>query len=210
MAGRRPDPRVDPESFPSEAGEALRVDRVSLPKRAVEPKRAAEAAPKPAAREPASPPQPAPQAAEPPPPSPPPDAMAEERIAPIERRIRDNDWRGLAADLGPLAEVGKLPPTLGLIAALSHHELTPEGDHEAVVVGVRCVAALMNLPEDSAIAGVVARRMFRKNPVRFSERKAPPARVSILIVAATLLLGGAVGWLLSGGWGVVRAMLHGG
>jgi hypothetical protein len=130
------------------------------------------------------------------------------RIAPLERRIQDNDWRGITMDLGSLAEVGKLPPNLGLLAALAHQEIAPDGNQEAIAVGVRCVAALLRLPEDSAIAGVAARRMFRKNPVKFSERKAPPARVSFLIVAVTLVLGGTVGWLLSGGWGFLRSMLR--
>jgi hypothetical protein len=207
MGNRRPDPRVDPSSFPPERGEALRVDRVEVPGRASEVA-VRPAPPKPEVHEAAPPLAPAAPAG---PAAPGPHAVVsneDARVAPLERRIQDNDWRGISMDLGPLSEAGKLPPNLGLLAALAHHEVALEGSHEAIVVGVRCVASLLRLPEDSAIAGVVARRMFRKNPVKFSERKAPPARVSILIVAVTLLLGGTVGWLMSGGWGFLRNLLR--
>jgi hypothetical protein len=187
MSNRRPDPRVDPVSVPPERGEALRVDRVDIPARRVE----AAALPSKSEARPAV-------------------IDEDARIAPLERRIQVNDWRGIATDLGPLDEIGKLPPNLRLLAALAHHEVTIDGSQQAVGVGVRCVAALLRVPEDSEIAGVVARRMFRKNPVKFSERKAPPARVSILIVVLTLVMGGTVGWLMSGGWGIVMRVFRAG
>jgi hypothetical protein len=130
------------------------------------------------------------------------------RIPSLERRIDDNDWRGIATELGTLDEVGTLPPTLGLLSALAHHEASDERSHEAMMASVRCVAALMSLPDDSKIAGVIARRLLRKNPVRFRDRRAPTARASIAIMVVTLLLGGTAGWLLSGGWTVVHALLR--
>jgi hypothetical protein len=127
------------------------------------------------------------------------------RLAAMERRIRDNDWRGIARDLGGLDELGKLPPNLGLLGALAHHEITDDGSQDAVLVGVRCVASILGVSDQGAMAGVIARRLFRKNPVRFAERKAPKARTSLLIVIATLVFGGGVGWLASGG---SRTVLH--
>ena len=122
------------------------------------------------------------------------------RLLGLEQRIQNNDWRGIAADLGPLDAVATLPPNLGLLGALAHHELAGEGDQQAVAIGIRCVASILGLPEKGAMAGVIGRRLFRKNPVRFRERKAPTARVSTLIILATLAFGSGAGWLASGGW----------
>jgi hypothetical protein len=71
------------------------------------------------------------------------------------------------------------------------------------------MAGLLGVAENSPMARVLARRMLRKNPVRFSERKAPAARTSLLIVLATLVVGGGVGWLASiGSWRGIAALLH--
>ena len=134
------------------------------------------------------------------------------RLAALERRIDDNDWGGIARDLGPLDAVGTLPANLGLLAALAHNEVSGGGDQQAVAVGIRCIANILGLPEHGAIARVIGRRLFRRNPVRFAERKAPTARVSSFIILATLVLGSGAGWLASGGWGtvlrLVRPLLH--
>jgi hypothetical protein len=37
--------------------------------------------------------------------------------------------------------------------------------------------------------------MLRKNPTRLRDRKAPPAKVSFLVVFVALVLGVGVGWL---------------
>jgi hypothetical protein len=132
---------------------------------------------------------------------------ADTRLEALERRMADNDWGGIVSDLGSIEDAGRLPPNLGLAVALAHHELESEGNQDAVGIGVRCVAALLGVPENSRTAGIIGRRLFRKNPVRFREREAPPARVSVLIVVVTLVLGGTVGWLLSGGLAVVRRLL---
>lgn len=128
----------------------------------------------------------------------------EPRLLPLDRMINDNDWRAVSKELGPLSEAGNLPPNLALLAAIAHRETSEQEGQEAIAVGVRAMGKLLGVPGDGAIAGVVARRLLRTNPVRFRDRKAPPARISILIVVLTLVLGGTVGWLLSGGWSVVR------
>jgi hypothetical protein len=131
------------------------------------------------------------------------------RYEKLEKLLDVNDWRGIGAELGATEELGKLPPNLGLIAALAHNENAKEGDQEAVATAIRCMASLLGVDESSPVARVLARRMLRKNPVRLRDRKAPPARTSVLIVVLTLVVGGGVGWLASAGsWRAVAHMLH--
>jgi hypothetical protein len=207
MSGRRPDPRAEPISEPPSAEQpASHVDKVFEPAPVVDtsPETAREVPQAKAevanlrVQTPAGVTEPAEVHK----------VTADPRLDALERRVKDNDWRGIAKDLGPVSEIGSLPPNLGLLAALAHHEMNDEGDQEAVSVGVRCVASMLGVPEHGAMAGVIARRLFRKNPVRFRERQAPKARTSFIIVAVTLMLGGAVGWLSSGGSRTVMQLVH--
>ncbi|HEX7602550.1 MAG TPA: hypothetical protein VF316_13130 [Polyangiaceae bacterium] len=226
MAVFRRDPRAEEDS----EGEGFAVDRVGavpVPKRP--PSEPAKVAPKtaslppPAQESPASTPRfdsranpkserpveaPLPEPAPPAPPAAAAPAKREPRLLPLDRMINDNDWRAVSYELGPLADAGKLPPSLALLAAIAHRETSEQEGQEAIAVGVRAMAKLLGVPDDGAIAGVVARRLLRTNPVRFRDRKAPPPRVSILIAIMTLVVGGTVGWLLSGGWSVVRHWLR--
>lgn len=120
------------------------------------------------------------------------------RYEPLEKLLDKNDWKQIRTELGPMDHVGKLPPNLGLIAALASHEMSKDGEPEAILIAIRCMAGLLGVAEDSPIARVLARRMLRKNPVRFSDRKAPPVRTSLFIVIAALVLGGGIGLLASG------------
>jgi hypothetical protein len=131
------------------------------------------------------------------------------RYEPIEKLLDLNDWKTITSELGPMEDVGKLPPNLGLLAALAHNEATKDGDPDAVATAIRCMASVLGVAEDSPIARVLARRMLRKNPVKLSERKAPPAKTSVLIVLATLVGGGGIGWLASeGSWHAIARLLH--
>lgn len=119
------------------------------------------------------------------------------RVAEVEKLLSVNDWQAAAAKLG--ADVGKLPPTLALIVAIARNEAAKDGDSDARDLAFRCTASLMNMPEESEIVRILARRLLRKNPVRFGQRPAPPAKTSAFIVLITLALGGGIGWLLSSG-----------
>lgn len=131
------------------------------------------------------------------------------RYEPLEKLLDANDWKKIGVELGPMEAIGKLPPNLGLVAALAHNENAKDGDPEAVVTAIRCMAGLLGVAEDSPIARVLARRMLRKNPVRIRDRQAPPARTSLIIVLATLVMGGGVGWVASiGSWRGVLHALH--
>ncbi len=121
------------------------------------------------------------------------------RYAAIEKLLDANDWKAVGDQLGTLDDVGKLPPNLGLLAAVAHNEATPVGHPESVAIAIRCVAAIFGVPEESPIARVLARRLLRKNPTRLRDRPAPPARISLLIIAVTLLLSAGLGWFLSSG-----------
>jgi hypothetical protein len=138
--------------------------------------------------------------------TPPPEPLhAKTTITSIDPRLEDamksvetGDWLAIAKQLGPLDKAGGLPPTLGLLCALAHHETDdPELGQAANEVAIRCMASLFGIPGDSPIPLVLAKRLLRKNPVAWRARPAPPAKTSFLIVAATLVIGSAIGWLLS-------------
>jgi hypothetical protein len=112
--------------------------------------------------------------------------------------IGRGDWRELAESLGPLDQAAALPPTLGLLCALAHHEAGAEdGAQAANDLAIRCVGALFKVAPGSAISMVIAKRLLRKNPVTWRARPAPTAKTSILIIALTLVAGGGIGWLLT-------------
>ncbi len=184
----KPDPRADPVSEPPKGPDDFSVDRVAVPK-AAPPADDDDAETKPLQ-----------------PPSVKSVTSQDPRYEPLEKLLDANDWRKIAVELGPMSHIGKLPPNLGLVAALAHNENAKDGDPEAIVTAIRCMSGLLGVAEDSPIARVLARRLLRKNPVRIRDRQAPPARTSLLIVLATLLVGGGVGWITSiGSW---RGILH--
>lgn len=119
------------------------------------------------------------------------------RVVELEPLVERNDWKQVASMLGGLDDAGKLPPNLGLVAAVAHNEVEKDGSAEARKLAVRCMASLLGIPAESELARVVARRLLRKNPVSFRQRPAPPAKTSAFIVVVVLVVGGALGWFLS-------------
>lgn len=119
------------------------------------------------------------------------------RVAEIEPLVERNDWQAVVGKLGSVEDAGKLPPNLGLVAAVAHNELAKDGSVEARNVAVRSMAALLGLPAENELARVMARRLLRKNPTGVRHRPAPPAKTSLLIVLVVLVLGGGLGWFLS-------------
>lgn len=128
------------------------------------------------------------------------------RVAEIEPLVERGDWKAVVAKLGAVDDAGKLPPNLGLIAAIAHNELAKDGSAEARNVAVRSMAALLGLPAENELARVLARRFLRKNPTGFRHRPAPPPRTSFVIAAVVIVLGGALGWFLSSPMGT--RLLH--
>jgi fused signal recognition particle receptor len=163
----RPDPRVDPESLP--------------------PAPAPEPEPEPVA--PVAPTAPVASLA--------PRAAPDPRVAKIEPLVARNDWKQVVDMLGPIEDAAKLPPNLGLVAAVAHNELAKDGVPEARVIAIRSMAALLGMPAESELVRVITRRLLRKNPVAFRQRQAPPAKTSFLIIVIVLIVGSATGWFLS-------------
>ena len=187
----KPDPRAEPESVRAPAlGDKDKtdhsVDRVVSEITAVP-------AEEPASGVTAKEPEPAKRAAA--------VTSVDPRFAELEPYIETNDWKTVAKKLGPIDDAGKLPPNLGLIAAIAHHEATEDGGPDARALAIRCTAGLLGLPADNEIVRILSRRMLRKNVVRFREVQAPPARWSAFIVVVVVALGGALGWYLSTGHG---------
>ena len=132
---------------------------------------------------------------------------ADPRIEAVEAALATGDWKQVAKELGPVDKAGALPPNLGLLCAVAHHETsTDEGATGASEVAIRCAAAIFGVAPESRLAVMLAKRLLRKNPVTWRHRPAPPARISILIVALTLAVGGGIGWLLSSG--IVKLNVH--
>lgn len=210
----KPDPRADPMTDPPTARDDFSVDRVAVPKAAKNAAVVLQEPPEPTLVDPAAAVEDNAPAddedAETTPLAPPGKITSQDpRYEPLEKLLDANDWKKIGVELGSMADIGKLPPNLGLVAALAHNENAKDGDPEAVATAIRCMAGLLGLPEGSPIARVLARRMLRKNPVRIRDRQAPPARTSLLIVIATLLVGSGVGWLASiGSWQGILRMLH--
>lgn len=187
---RRRDPRAEPSDPPPIAEEHVSA-RFELPKAE---RREEEAEPPPSSRR--QPPPPAPEAQ--------PHAVitnVDPRLEQVEPLVDKADWQGIAKALGGVAEIGQLPPNLGLLAALAASESAGEkGAPVANETAIRCMAGLFGVAPESAIARVLAKRLLRKNPTTWRERPAPPARVSFLIILVVLVLGGALGWFLSSGY----------
>jgi len=182
----RPDPRVDPDSVPPSSAATSSVVERSVERVVVSKLTAKEAS-----EGAASAPVPAPVTSEDP------------RITEIEPLVKGNDWRGVARVLGELDATGKLPPNLGLVAAVAHNETSKDANDDARALAIRCTASLLGMKEDSEVVRVLARRLLRKNPaseLRLRERPAPPAKTSALIVLAMLVVGGGLGWFLSSPW----------
>ena len=128
------------------------------------------------------------------------------RLEAIEPLLKRSDWTAIIKELGPVENAGSLPPHLGLLFALAVNESNaPSEVVDPAELAIRCAAGLFGVPAESEIALVVGKRLLRKNPLSFGKRPAPRARVSVLIVLVTLVVGAGVGWLVTGG-GSLRSL----
>jgi hypothetical protein len=123
------------------------------------------------------------------------------RLERIERTIDEGDWQGVRGMLGSIEDAGRLPPTLGLIAAVAHSETAgEEGAPGASELAIRCMASLFAVGNDSPIGRVLAKRLLRKNPRGTAPSSAPRAGSYATIVFVVLAAVAIFGWLLFTGY----------
>ncbi len=125
---------------------------------------------------------------------------AHPKVKAVEDLVAVGDWKAICNVLGPPTQPSELPPILGLVYAVARNEIEGAGAAPSPTeLGVQCLARLGGLSTSSALALVLTKRLLRKTPVSWQKKPAPPPRVSAMIVLVTLMIGSAIGWLLSSG-----------
>jgi hypothetical protein len=133
------------------------------------------------------------------PPAPAPDMMWS-AIEPLVQQARWSELRKLLTSKGK--EPQQLMAAHALLYALaskeeSKHELTDTAKPAGAAVemlGIRAVSQLLAVPEHSAVAVVIAKRLLRRRPLDWNQP--PPRRFSVLLVTAALIFGALAGLLL--------------
>jgi hypothetical protein len=123
-------------------------------------------------------------------------------LAVVEPLVQQGNWHELRTLIaGRFSDARQLPPGLALLYAIALKEapavLEEPGEKPAVqaeTLGIRAVSQLLVVPEPSALAVVVAKRVLRQRPHDWNQK--PPVRVSALLVIVALLTGALAGLLL--------------
>jgi hypothetical protein len=122
------------------------------------------------------------------------------RLEQIEPIIDEGNWHTVGKQLGTLEETGRLPPTLGLIAAVAHTEIAGEaGCPEANDLAIRCMTGVFGIKNDSAIGRVLAKRLLRRNQRAAPVRATVPAAAAFVLFAVFLAVGLIGGYLIGSG-----------
>jgi hypothetical protein len=188
-ARRRHDPRAEPDSVPAVPAVHPVTEGGAQPA-GVASEEVVASARRDSRADPASIPAPEAEAA--------PAASCDARFAELEPLFARNAWREIADRLGPADEAADLPPALGLIYALAQREAAGDaGATGATELAIRSMAALVGVAPGSDTALVLAKRLLRQNPAGWRTKPAPPARLSVAIIALGVAIGAAVGWFAS-------------
>jgi hypothetical protein len=109
----------------------------------------------------------------------------------LDGLIEQSQWAKVVELLTPCAAV--LPPPHLLLLAIALKESGAEGDdaRRADRMSIQALAAMLDVPEQSPTALLLARRMQRRN---WRQAPAPKARVQVALVAAAIAIGAFVGW----------------
>jgi hypothetical protein len=122
------------------------------------------------------------------------------RLEQIEPIIDEGNWHIVGKQLGSLEDTGRLPPTLGLIAAVAHAEIAGEaGCPEANDLAIRCMTGVFGIKSDSAIGRVLAKRLLRRNQRAAPVRATVPATAAFVLFAVFLAIGLIGGYLIGSG-----------
>ena len=122
------------------------------------------------------------------------------RLEQIEPIIDEGNWHTVGKQLGSLEDSGRLPPTLGLVAAVAHSEIAGEaGCPEANELAIRCMAGVFGLGDESAISRVLAKRLLRRNQRVAPTRPSMAASLAFVLIAIFLAVGLVGGYLIGSG-----------
>jgi hypothetical protein len=122
------------------------------------------------------------------------------RLEQIEPIIDEGNWHTVGKQLGSLEETGRLPPTLGLIAAVAHTEIAGDaGCPEASDLAIRCMTGVFGIQSDSPIGRVLAKRLLRRNQRAAPEQATVPAATAFVLFAIFLAVGLVGGYLIGSG-----------
>jgi hypothetical protein len=133
--------------------------------------------------------------------------LAAEQIEPallavVEPLVEQGNWQELRALIaGRFDDSRQLPPGVALLYAIALKEAPLSADEQAEkpaehaeTLGIRAVSQLLVVPEPSALAVVIGKRVLRQRPHDWNQK--PPVRVSALLVIVALLTGALAGLLL--------------
>jgi hypothetical protein len=122
-------------------------------------------------------------------------AVADDRLAEIERMVGRNQWAEICKLLAPEpAAVEQLPASLALVYAVALKESRPAGtDADRRAIGA--IADILGVHRESALALVLGKRLTRRR--NWAETPAPSRGFSVAVLALGLALGSVVGWILT-------------
>ncbi len=132
-----------------------------------------------------------------------PPAAIDARLESIEAHVTHGEWADVAREVAACGPEDALPPKLALLYAVARKE-TPGADDkgDADALAIRALASLLGMPESSAIAIALGKRLVRRPPA--ARREAPPPRTSALLIAAAFAVGIACGYMF-----FLRGLVHG-
>ncbi|HEX2677470.1 MAG TPA: hypothetical protein VHM19_12540 [Polyangiales bacterium] len=120
----------------------------------------------------------------------------------VDALIEQGKWHELRALLETKApEPAQLPPTLALLYSIAVKEDAASEDTtqtrrvDVDLLGIRAMADLLGISEQSPSALLLAKRMLRRRPLEWNQK--PPRRISFLVVAIALLVGIGAGFFIS-------------